>query len=144
MRPMKTSLIRIFNQFIYFGAIGTIGTLFHYVTLVSLVQFLELRPIIGSAAGFTIGAFVNYTLNYHITFRSTRSHRIAMPKFYMIALVGLCINTVIIYILNEWLTINYLIAQIISTGIVFVSNFTGNKLWTFKEVAHVSDHQKNT
>lgn len=129
----------MFNQFICFAAVGTVGTLFHYTVLISLVRFLELRPVIGSAAGFAVGALVNYTLNYYITFRSTRSHRAAMPKFYLVALVGLGINTAVMYALNEWLMFHYLVAQIITTGAVLLSNFIGNKLWTFKEVAHVTD-----
>jgi len=136
---MKIFYNHVFKQFICFTAVGAIGTLFHYAVLISLVQFIQLRPIIGSTAGFSVGAVVNYILNYYVTFRSNSSHWAAMPKFYLVALVGLGINTAFMYMLNEWLMIHYLIAQVISTGAVLVSNFVCNKLWTFKEASHVTD-----
>lgn len=135
---MKDPFILAFNQFVCFSAVGVVGTLFHYSVLISLVHFLQLRPFIGSAAGFAAGAFVNYSLNYRITFKSSKSHLAAMPKFYLVALAGLGINTALIYTLNEWMTINYLIAQLFTTAAVLISNFAGNKLWTFKEPDHVA------
>ena len=135
--------LRVFNQFIRFTAVGAVGTLFHYGVLICLVRFLELRPVLGSATGFAVGAFVNYRLNYAITFRSTRGHRAAMPRFYLVALVGLGINTAVMYLLNELLMLHYLVSQVIATGVVLVSNFAGNKLWTFKEADHVADRIPN-
>jgi len=129
--------IHVFKQFLCFAAVGAVGTLFHYAILIIMVNGLNLHPVIGSAAGFTVGALINYSLNYRITFRSNRSHRTAMPRFYLVAVIGLGINSLVLYILNVSLGFYYLLAQIITTGIVLLSNFILNKIWTFKEDRHV-------
>ncbi len=129
----------VVGQFLRFAAVGAVGTIFHYIVLVTMVQLMELRPLLGSGAGFAVGAFVNYRLNYRFTFRSTQRHGVAMPRFYLVALAGLGFNTLLMYVLNERLNLHYLIAQVLATGAVFFSNFVGNRLWTFKETVRVTD-----
>lgn len=123
--------MEILNQFIKFAAIGVIGTAAHYVLLISLVQFLSIDAIIASGAGFTLGAIINYYLNFHYTFQSTKLHTDALPKFFTVALIGLCINTILMSLLTGMNDIHYLLSQIIATGIVLIWNFIANKIWTF-------------
>ena len=65
----------IIKQFFSFAAVGAVGTLAHYSTLIALVQVLHFNPVVSSGIGFIIGALINYTLNYRLTFRSTKLHR---------------------------------------------------------------------
>ncbi len=123
------------NQFLFFSGVGAIGTLGHYLTLIAMVEVVSVRPVFSSILGFIVGALVNYFLNYHITFKSAKSHHEAMPKFFVVALVGLAMNTAIMGVTTESLGFHYLLAQVISTGLVLIWNFTGNRLWTFWERA---------
>ena len=131
-------LSRIFQykiciQFITFTGVGAIGTLAHYITLIMLVNIAGVNPVIASGNGFVVGAFVNYYLNYHVTFRSNKRHAETFIKFFSIALVGLLINTFLMYITTELMKINYILSQIFTTGVVLIWNFLCNRLWTFKE-----------
>ena len=125
------------TQFLLFSAVGAVGTAAHFATLIALVQFFQHPPVLASAAGFVIGALVNYWLNYTVTFKSHSPHRIAVPKFFSIALAGLFINTLIMAIAIGWL--HYLLSQALSTGLVLLWNFFCNRFWTFREVPCVKD-----
>ena len=67
-------LYMILKQFIKFSGVGVVGTAVQYATLFILVQLAGVYPVLASTAGFVLGAFVNYYLNYIYTFRSSKSH----------------------------------------------------------------------
>lgn len=110
------------------GAIGTGG---HYLILILLVELLHINASLATTAGFTAGALINYILNYHITFKSNKSHREALTKFLIIAVIGAVINTFIMYLGTSQLHFHYLLVQIIATLIVLFWNFIINKIWVF-------------
>lgn len=120
-------------QFIRFAGVGAIGTLAHYVVLVILVEMLSANVVTASTAGATLGALVNYLLNRRYTFRSEKRHGEALTKFLIIAALGLALNASFMLILVEILNIYYLLAQVLSTGLVLVWNFLGNRFWTFND-----------
>lgn len=121
-----------FKQFLFFTAIGGIGTGGQYVTLIALKEGGILTPLPASIAGFIVGAIINYFLNHRFTFNSTKPHKEAMAKFFIVASFGALINTGLMYVGIYLLHVYYLLAQIVATGIVLLWNFAANKLWTFK------------
>lgn len=129
LRDTKT----IVKQFLCFAGIGLIGTLAHYLTLVLMVEVAAMKAVFASVLGFGVGALFNYFFNYHITFRSRKVHHEALVKFFTVALIGLFLNTLIMILATEFFSLYYLLAQVISTGLVLFWNFTGNRLWTFRE-----------
>lgn len=119
------------NQFVIFSAIGAVGTVGHYATLILLVEVLSQPPILASSLGFVVGALINYILNYHFTFKSNKPHREALLQFLLVAAVGAGINAGLMYLCIEFLQLHYFIAQLLATGIVLLWNFIINKYWTF-------------
>ena len=124
--------LNFITQFIRYAGIGAIGTAAHYLTLILLVQFLKIDPVTASAYGFIVGGFVNYFLNYRITFKSDIPHKQAILKFFVIAFIGLAINSMVMTVAIEFFKLHYLPSQVIATGVVLVWTFLGNRLWTFK------------
>jgi len=120
-------------QFLQFTTVGVIGTGAHFATLIMLVQGLDIDPVSSSAVGFVVGANVNYGLNYYFTFRSQKRHREAIIKFFIIAVIGLCFNTLIMTFAIRILILHYLLAQVIATGLVLFWSYTGSRLWVFRE-----------
>ena len=123
----------IFRQFLKFSGVGLVGTAVQYVTLFVLVQFGGIYPVLASTTGFVMGAFVNYYLNYIYTFKSDKSHYEAMPKFFSVAAVGMFLNGLIMELLISNINLQYIFAQLVTTGIVLLWNFTANRIWTFTE-----------
>jgi len=114
-----------------FAGVGAIGTAAQYLVLVLLVEGLAVNPVLASTLGFGLGAIVNYLLNYHYTFRSDKSHLEAAGKFFSVALVGALTNSLLMYLGTDWLGLNYLLAQVLATGVVLIQNFLLNRYWTF-------------
>jgi putative flippase GtrA len=118
-------------NFLTFGAVGAVGTLAHYATLVLLVEFASVRPALAAVAGAILGALVNYVLNYRITFRSKADHRIALVRFGCVALLGVLISATLVAA-AQMLGIAYLVGQIVATGIVLLVGYGLNRWWTFR------------
>jgi putative flippase GtrA len=116
-----------------FGLVGAVGTAAHYLTLIILVEAAGLPPVWATTLGFAVGAAVNYVLNHRFTFRSTKRHLDAGPKFFTIALATALLNGWLVYIGVQLLGLNYLLVQLVATSAVFLANFALNSLWTFRE-----------
>lgn len=129
---------RLFDvrQFITYLAVGLVGTVGHYATLVVLVRLVGVDPVAASACGFTVGAIINYFANYHLTFRSRKSHGRTMTQFFVVALLGLLVNTGVMALMTHGVDAHYLLAQVVATGVVVVLTYLGNRFWTFREVSH--------
>ncbi len=117
--------------FVRYAAAGAIGTLFHFATLSACVELAGASPVMGSIAGASVGALVNYVLNYHMTFASQQSHRVTLPRFLAVAAFGVALNGAIVKLATERAGVHYLVAQAIATVIVLGSGFVLNKIWTF-------------
>lgn len=124
-------MISILRQFSLFSLMGAVGTAAHYALLFLLVSRMDVHPVPASMTGAMLGAFINYVLNYRFTFRSGRRHQEALPRFLAIAGTGLALNTALMWFLVEPLRVNYLVAQLVATGLVLVWNYLGNRHWTF-------------
>jgi putative flippase GtrA len=132
-------LVRLFaSPFLRYLIVGGLGTVVHFALLAAVVAFAHGTPFTGTMVGATAGAFLNYILNYHVTFASQQQHRTALPRFLTVALTGMLINGFIVKVATERLGIYYLTAQLIATATVLVFGFLLNRAWTFAE-AEVED-----
>lgn len=122
-------------KLIKFSAVGALGTLAHYSVLVFLVQLLSVNVLVASSTGAIVGALVNYFLNYKWTFNSNKRHSEAMAKFFAVAAVGFVMNGLFMALFTETLAMHYLIAQVMTTGIVLFWNFLANHYWTFHKLS---------
>ncbi len=129
---MTTEILRQFSRFTGVGCMSAIG---HYGLLILLVQVFAVDAVTASAAGALLGAVINYSLNYRVTFRSTKRHRDSIWKFAVVALIGLVLNTFFMWVAVDLLGIHYLVAQVVTTGLVLIWSFIGNRIWTFGEGA---------
>lgn len=118
--------------FIKFLGIGAIATIIQYIIFIVLVEFSSLTVVLASGLGYGISSIFNYLMNYHYTFSSGAKHKVAALKFTLVALVGLSLNSLLMYLLVELFNVHYIISQIMVTGIILVVNFFAHKLWTYK------------
>jgi putative flippase GtrA len=123
-------MVRVIDKFIAFSVVGAIGTLAHYSMLYTLVEHFGTDPVWASGWGALAGLFINYFLNYSLTFKSQQSHVLTFPKFALIASFGLCLNLAMMALLTHHLY--YLYAQVVTTVVVLTWNFIANSLWTFQ------------
>ncbi|WP_405420027.1 GtrA family protein [Marinobacter flavimaris] len=120
------------RQVLFYGAVGGIGTLGHYALLAALVEFFDVRPVLASSLGFILGAIINHELNRLLVFPATTNNRwITLWRFMIIAALGFVVNLGVMTWLTVYGELHYFVAQIMATGMVFVSTFILNKIWTF-------------
>lgn len=115
------------------GIVGGVGTAVHYAAFGTLVFWGGFPAFAATAVGFVLGAVTNYFLSRLFIFVSSETHPVAMSKFLLTALVGLCVNTGLLYLLVTGLHLWLWGCQIFATILVFFISFLINKHWTFKE-----------
>ncbi len=78
------------------------------------------------------GAAFNYWMNHRYTFRSDRPHKEALPRFVLMAGIGVMLNGAIVKALTM-ATVNYLVSQVAATLMILILNFFLSKLWIFSQ-----------
>jgi putative flippase GtrA len=116
-------------RFLIAGCSSAVG---HYGVLIGLIEGAIAGPVAASVAGATVGAVINYLVNHRFTFRSTARHIQSVPRFGVVAGTGLLLNALLMWIGTALLGAHYLLAQVITTGVVFFWSFAANRLWTFR------------
>jgi putative flippase GtrA len=125
----------IILQILRFAAVGATGVLIQYSALWVGTERLGLVPALASALGYAMGSVANYLLNRTFTFNCSRPHGETIVRFYSVATIGWCLNTVIMALFAHRFGHGYWIVQIAATGICFVWNFCGNRYWAFRQAA---------
>ncbi|HSW21486.1 MAG TPA: GtrA family protein [Burkholderiaceae bacterium] len=118
-----------------YTGVGAIGTVVHYLTLILLVEAGGMNSALAAAAGAGLGAIVNYTLNYHYTFRSGARHLDSVPKFAATAIAGMLLSALIVHMSVRW-GAPYLAGQVLATGVVLLAGFASSQFWVFRKGGH--------
>jgi putative flippase GtrA len=119
-------------KFIKFGIVGVSGVLVDFGFTFLCKEILRVPKYIANAVGFTIAASSNYYFNRIWTFHSHNpAIAIEYSKFIFISLVGLGINTLILWILVSKYKKNFYISKLFAIAVVTVWNFIINTIFTF-------------
>jgi putative flippase GtrA len=120
-------------KFLKFCAVGFSGMIIDFGTTWLLKEKLKLNKYIANSCGFVLAASSNYMLNRVWTFGS-HNRRIVFEYFSFvgIAITGLVINNVIVYVLSDKLKWNFYLSKTVAVGVVTIWNFGMNFLFTFK------------
>lgn len=124
-------LVALSGQFLRYGLVGVAASIGHYGTLIALVETRTAGAVAAALAGFIVGGVISYVLNRRFTFASERSHKGAVPRFTIIAAVAFLMTGALMHAFTTWWGIHYIVAQLVTTGIVLVWTFFANRFWTF-------------
>ncbi|WP_407307992.1 GtrA family protein [Desulfosporosinus sp. SB140] len=118
---------------IRYGLVGLMGTILHFGSLILFVEFAHFDPILGSAFGFLLVLVVSYILNRTWTFRSRSRGTRQFLTYLLVSLIGLGLNSAVMFISVHVLKWNYLYGQCLVVIVVPVSNYLLNRSWTFRD-----------
>jgi putative flippase GtrA len=125
--------IAFLTKFIKFATVGFSGLFVDFGLTWLFKERIHFPKFIANAIGFSTAATSNYFLNRIWTYKSTNPDVILeYSEFFAISLIGLALNTFIIWLLNEKLKMNFYLAKAIATVIVTIWNFGANTFFTFK------------
>jgi putative flippase GtrA len=115
---------------IYIGA-GFLSVAGHYATTITAVELGGVVPLAASAAGFCVGATIKYVLNYFVAFRSAAKHSAALAKFAVAIAVLFALNAAFFALLQQGLGLHYMVAQVLTTGLLIPPGYLLSRLWVF-------------
>jgi putative flippase GtrA len=118
-------------QFRRFLKVGFGVTALDYLVMIAAVQWLGLGSVLASGLGFTVGSLANYLFNRYYTFRSSTPHGTAMLRFMLVIGSGLGITLLLMYWFTARWALPYLLARMLTTGMVMFWHFAGNAFWSF-------------
>jgi putative flippase GtrA len=127
-RFLRAENLSLFIRYVISGAIASVA---HFSLLILLIESISMNATLASAIGFGAAIFVNYSFQYHWTFRADGPHGVLFVRYVIVTLAMLGVNTGIFWFFNVQLDIPYLLAQVVATGIVVLFNFTINFHYTF-------------
>ena len=122
----------MFLQFIKFYVVGGTGVVVDFGITFLFKEKLKLNKYIANSLGFMAAASTNYLLNRWWTFRS-HDPEVAQQyvQFVGISAIGLILNNIIIYLLNDKARLNFYLSKLIAIGLVTLWNFFMNYYFTF-------------
>ena len=119
-------------QFIKFCVVGASGMAVYFGITFLGKEKLRLNKYVANSLGFMAAASTNYLLNRWWTFRS-HDPEVAQQyvQFVGISAIGLILNNIIIYLLNDKARLNFYLSKLIAIGLVTLWNFFMNYYFTF-------------
>ncbi|KYG80911.1 glycosyl transferase family 2 [Roseivirga seohaensis] len=119
-------------KFLKFSAVGLSGLAIDFCITFLTKEKLRLNKYFANSLGFVFAATSNYLLNKTWTFQDTNPYAVTQfSKYILIALIGLVINNLIIYLLVNKKEISFYWAKLVAIGIVVLWNFIANYNFTF-------------
>ena len=117
-------------QFFRYLFVGGIAAVVNIGMLYVFTDIVHINYIISNVLSFTLGLFTNYILSKKFVFQGETS--ISKTKefiiYAIIGVLGLGIDTFLVWLFTDVFKVYYMISKLISTLIVFVWNFGARKV----------------
>ena len=129
----KKLLLQIFR----FIIVGGIATIIDYIIFFIMHDILHISTLISNIMSFSISVVYNYIASVKWVFEvdETKDKKQQFVIFIVLSIVGLGINTGIVYLCIDILKFYSIIAKVLATGVVMVFNFITRKIFLEKQEA---------
>lgn len=123
--PTKNVTVQIIRSLV----VSVIALIVDFSMLVFFKEVLGVNYLIAATMSFGLGVVVNYTLSVRWVFahRKLKNRKTEFIIFLIITIAGLGLNLAIIAGLVQIYSVDYRIAKVVSTIIVFFWNFIARK-----------------
>ena len=122
---------KLIAQFMKFGIVGVIAFVIDYGFMVLLTEVFGVPYLISTTVSFIISVIFNYFASMRFVFKrkDDMSRRREFIIFVVLSVLGLVINDVFMWLMVDFLFIDYRISKIVVTFIVAVWNFVTRKIF---------------
>jgi putative flippase GtrA len=141
--PSQSGWVLMIAQFKRFFGVGLAAFAVHYVLLIVGVELAHMPAVPASLVGYVGGGIVSYVLNRTLTFASDTPYGASMRRFIIVSGVGFGLTYVLMSLFTRTFQMPYLLAQVITTGIIMFWSFLAHKFWTFRHVANPLENVDN-
>ena len=124
---------KFLREFFKYAVVGASGLLVNLFFLGFFTEIFGMHYLVSEVFAFFIATSSNFVLNKTWTFRERIRNEFSLKgiKFFTVACFSLLINLFFLWFFTEVAGIYYLLSQVLAAGFTLMSNFAGNKLWTF-------------
>ena len=124
----KTDIFLI--QFIRYFFVGGIAAVVNIGLLFVLTEICNINYVISNIIAFIFGLIVNYCLSKKVVFINDNSINKVFEfiMYAVIGVIGLGIDTLLLWMFTDKFKIYYMLSKIISTMITFIWNFIAREL----------------
>lgn len=122
---------RLLKQIERFCVVGGVAFLIDAGILYVLREWLSIYYLIANMVSFTVSTMYNFWASTQWVFEVTEEKRKSKTYtilFVLLSVVGLALNQICMYLFVSKIGIYYMIAKILSTGIVMCFNFVTRKM----------------
>ncbi len=123
------------EQFIKYVISGSLSVLTLLIILWIGVEFLSLPKTLSSFIGFCIGSIINYSLQHRFVFKKSGDHGVFFKRYVLVTSIMQIVNVVIFWGFVTYTSIQYILAQAIVIGFVFICNYIINSTYTFMKTS---------
>ncbi|TVO64309.1 GtrA family protein [Spiribacter aquaticus] len=131
-RPMLRKLATEGLITLRFGLVGMLATLIHAGVVTLLIEITPLDPRVANAIAFGIAFIVSFNGHFHWTFPKEAPTRQAMRRFFVIALLGFGMNTLLLSVLLKEAVMSETIAALVSILAIPATTLLAARLWGFR------------
>ena len=143
MKDLIKKLFRLFTdkdfllQVIKFGIIGVITSVLDWCLLALFVRVFQIDSMVGNIFSFILSTIFSYWANskFVFDFDKSKGGKRLFVTFFLLAVVGLLINEITMYIGDKVLHFDPLIVKIVGILLAAVFNFISRKLILEKKKA---------
>lgn len=119
-----------------FASVGAVGAVCDNLVLAGLVETDLLAPVAGAVVAKEVSIAVMFALNEAWTFSETASGRGGPIRRFLTSNVvrggGAVVGIAVLYALNAWIGVWYLLANVAGIGVGFALNYTAETLVTWR------------
>ena len=128
--PADTTMV----QFARYTVVGGVAFLGDFFSLFALTRFGGFHYLVSAAAAFLAGLILNYGLSAAWVFsrRTLRNRALEFGIFAGVGIIGLGLNEIGMWLLAGLAGLHYLLAKIVTAGIVYIWNFGARKAALFR------------
>lgn len=124
---------KLLNQILKFGLVGGMAFVIDYALLYLCTEFLHIHYLLSSIISFTISVIFNYILSIKWVFDVKKKQDVRdFVIFIILSVIGLVINSLIMYVMVEVFGVYYMLSKMVSTVVVMVYNFITRKIFVEK------------
>ena len=120
------------RSFILYIVSGVASVATHYAFMIAVVELAAWRELVATSVGFVVGAITKYFMNYFLAFRSEEPHLQAIPRFAVMLLTLFAANGAIFWALHDQYKLHYVVAQVLTTGLLVPVGYVINRAWVFR------------
>lgn len=126
---------KLLTQIFKFIIVGGIATVIDYIIFFIMHDILHINTLVSNIMSFSISVIYNYIASVKWVFDvdKDKDKKQQFIIFIVLSVIGLGINTGIVFLLIDVLKVYSLISKVIATGIVMVFNFITRKIFLEKK-----------